>query len=396
MEAVWFSEIEKFPNAVLTHHWPNVANLGDMCTLPDMVKYGLIEAPDILVGGTPCQAFSVAGLRKGLEDERGQLTLKYVELLDEIDKKRPNDECVAVWENVPGVLSSKDNAFGCFLGALAGEDCELHPSGEKWTKSGSVFGPKRTITWRILDAQYFGVAQRRRRVFVVASARRGFDPAKVLLESEGLRRDIAPCRETGENVTRSANNSIEQGFEAFQHHQWRESNLMNTLTANMKRGVCGDTPLVVRPIHDKTTRYEGQTGIGSGNGLGIGKENDPMFTLTTGDKHAVHSVEWPAKIAATLNASFGDKQGLEDQHALNGVSWFVPTTSTVRRLTPKECERLQGFPDNHTQIPYRNKSIEYCPDGPRYKAIGNSKAVPVIRWVGERILKQLNKGEPTK
>lgn len=125
MRPAWFAEVEAFPSAVLAHHWPDVPNLGDMCNLPYLVSTGIIDAPDILVGGTPCQAFSVLGLRKGLEDERGQLTLKFVELANEIDKKRKGNECVTVWENVPGVLSSKDNAFGCFLGALAGEECKL-------------------------------------------------------------------------------------------------------------------------------------------------------------------------------------------------------------------------------------------------------------------------------
>lgn len=128
----WFSEIEPFPSAVLAHHWPNVANLGDMTALAEMVKSGGIDAPSILVGGTPCQAFSVAGARKGLADERGVLTIKYVELADAIDDKRQQKgqgESIIVWENVPGVLSSKDNAFGAFLGLLSGEECELVPPG---------------------------------------------------------------------------------------------------------------------------------------------------------------------------------------------------------------------------------------------------------------------------
>lgn len=141
---VWFAEIEPFPSAVLAHHWPRVANLGDMCRLPVLITAGLIAAPDILVGGTPCQAFSVAGMRGGLEDERGQLTIKYVEVANAIDKRRPRGkECVIVWENVPGVLSSKDNAFGCFLATLVGENDELKPPGKRWSNAGIVFGPQR-------------------------------------------------------------------------------------------------------------------------------------------------------------------------------------------------------------------------------------------------------------
>lgn len=200
----WFAEIEPFPSAVLAHHYPAVPNLGDMTTIAARVAAGEVEAPDVLVGGTPCQAFSVAGLRGGLSDARGQLTLSYVELANAIDAARAvrgDAPAILVWENVPGVLSSKDNAFGCFLGALAGEDCELKPPGRRWSDAGCVFGPQRAVAWRILDAQYLELAQRRRRVFVVASARDGFDPASVLFEFEGLRRDSPPSREPGQSVT---------------------------------------------------------------------------------------------------------------------------------------------------------------------------------------------------
>ena len=198
MRATWFAEIEAFPSAVLAHHYPGTPNLGDMTKLGAQVLAGKIAAPDILIGGTPCQAFSVAGMREGLADPRGALTIKYVELADAIDYVRTSQRkppCIIVWENVPGVLSDKGNAFGCFLGALAGEDCELQPSGKKWPDAGCVYGPKRTIAWRVLDAQYFGLAQRRRRVFVVASARDGFDPVEILFERESTRRDSPPRRE---------------------------------------------------------------------------------------------------------------------------------------------------------------------------------------------------------
>ncbi|MDF5791321.1 DNA cytosine methyltransferase, partial [Pseudomonas syringae] len=204
MEPVWFAEIEPFPSAVLAHHYPRTPNLGDMTRLASQVLAGKIDAPDVLVGGTPCQAFSVAGMRQGMLDPRGALTIKYVELADAVDHVRTSrnqPESIIVWENVPGVLSDKGNAFGCFLGALAGEDCELQPPGKRWQDAGCVYGPKRTIAWRILDAQYFGLAQRRRRVFVVASAREGFDPTAVLFERESLRRDNPPSRESRQDVT---------------------------------------------------------------------------------------------------------------------------------------------------------------------------------------------------
>lgn len=186
----WFAEIEPFPCAVLAHHYPGVPNLGDMTQIAAQVLDGTAPAPDILVGGTPCQSFSLAGGRLGLADPRGALTLSYVELADAIDKIR-RQACrppvTLVWENVPGVLSDRSNAFGCLLGALAGEGRALEPPGQKWTHAGCVSGPLRRIAWRVLDAQYFGLAQRRRRVFLVASGPDGLDPAAVLFESEGVR-----------------------------------------------------------------------------------------------------------------------------------------------------------------------------------------------------------------
>ncbi|MFS2091742.1 DNA cytosine methyltransferase [Pseudomonas sp. Pseusp11] len=291
MRAAWFAEIEPFPSAVLAHHYPNTPNLGDMTKLGAQVLVGKIPAPDILVGGTPCQAFSVAGMRQGLTDPRGALTIKYVELADATDyvrASRGEPASVVVWENVPGVLSDKGNAFGCFLGALAGEDCELQPSGKKWPDAGCVYGPKRTIAWRILDAQYFGLAQRRRRVFVVASARNGFDPTEVLFEREGTRRDSPPRRE-------------------------EKSALHPTLTAK---------------------------GAGA----------------------------------------------LDDREA-----YVLEEAKGIRRTSVTEWERCQGFPDDFTLIRWRGKPASECPDGPRYKAIGNSKAVPVVRWVGMGIQKALMK-----
>jgi site-specific DNA-cytosine methylase len=202
-KAAWLSEIEPFPSAVLAHHYPDVPNLGDMTALPERIQSGEIEAPDVFCGGTPCQAFSVAGLRNSLDDARGNLSLTFVGIANAIDHVRSvrgESASIVFWENVPGVLSTKDNAFGCFLGALAGEDDPIIPPGEKWTNAGCVYGPQRTVAWRVLDAQYFGVAQRRRRVFVVASARNDFDPAAVLFEFDSVRRDSAPSREAREGI----------------------------------------------------------------------------------------------------------------------------------------------------------------------------------------------------
>lgn len=212
-----FAEIEAFPCAVLKHHFPKVPNVGDMTKFDEWLALGVdVAESDALVGGTPCQAFSWAGLRKSLKDARGNLSLIYIKLLDYIDEKR-NDvgrpPAICLWENVPGVLSTKDNAFGCFLGGLAGSDGPLEPPDPErgWEDAGYVHGPKRSIAWRCLDAQYLGLAQRRHRVFVVASAREGFDPGAVLFESEGVRRDTPPSRETGERVTGTITKSALDG-----------------------------------------------------------------------------------------------------------------------------------------------------------------------------------------
>jgi DNA (cytosine-5)-methyltransferase 1 len=310
-----------------------------------------------LVGGTPCQSFSVAGLRKGLDDPRGNLALTYVGILD---KFRPK---WCVWENVPGVLSSnKGRDFGAFLGALV----EL---GYGWS-------------YRVLDAQNFGVAQRRRRVFVVGCLGGWESAAKVLFESESL----------------SGNNSQSRG---------KGKDIANCLTKS--------------------------------------PSSHSSYNPARGEENAI-IVKWPADKASTLNASFGDKLGLENQHINSGAPLFVQsvyenhgtdsrvkeisisptvtarwgtggnnvplaqnytfpadmnfpcsftpnisntlvrhgtmsvsTNMAVRRLTEVEYERLQGFPDNYTNIK------ENCPSGARYKALGNSMAVPVMRWIGERI-----------
>ncbi len=204
-KAAWFAEIEPFPCAVLAHHYPSVPNYGDMTRLPERILSGEIEAPDMLCGGTPCQAFSVAGQRKSLDDNRGNLSLVFCEVADAIDTVRHVrglNSAIIFWENVPGVLNTKDNAFGCFLGELIGADAPLSSGANgKWPSVGYVAGPKRQAAWRVLDAQYFGVPQRRRRVFVIASARDDFDPSEVLFEPTGMPRNSESCGAQGQGTT---------------------------------------------------------------------------------------------------------------------------------------------------------------------------------------------------
>ena len=548
-EAAWLSEIEPFPSAVLAHHYPDVPNLGDMTTLPERILSGEVEAPDLFCGGTPCQAFSVAGLRNSLDDARGNLSLTFVGIANAIDHVRSvrrDAPGIIFWENVPGVLSTKDNAFGCFLGALAGEDEPIIPSGEKWTNAGCVYGPQRAVAWRVLDAQYFGVAQRRRRVFVVASARADFDPAAVLFEFNGVRRDTAPSRETGQSITgcldARANRSVgvqdaSAGFvrpvtthrmvafgeysddgtaSAMKARDYKdatdlvaqtfstpaighivEDDVASTMTKNTGGG--GETqnpafvaqpvayttklhnttsnqagkfyeeystsldansppPAVFQPIstqdvrpvekaqngkgwNDDGTAYTVDTHATQGVAQPIvfdttnitSPENgsnpqpgDPCFTLakgqhpplltqpvafqqTAGCLTAAYGTKWNGNASATNGSLFAAQPYIggvdyeNNAHTMDqptgpllkgsptGGGRPLPAIATamqVRRLTPVECERLQGFPDNYTNIPWRKKPD--APDGPRYKALGNSWAVPNVRWIGKRIQEALN------
>lgn len=473
MRPAWFSEIEPFPCAVLAERWPEVPNLGDMTKIAASVAANEVAAPDLLVGGTPCQAFSIAGLRNGLEDERGQLTLSYVELANAIDDKRRErgeKEAIIVWENVPGVFSSKDNAFGCFLAGLAGESSELQPAGGKWTHAGCVSGPERTIAWRVLDAQFFGVAQRRKRVFVVASARKDFDPAEVLFEFESVRRDTPPRREPQTAVTADAGSGAEGGSHGDNpdnpHPTLNQSNNIGGIGASnqeifAQRGAgivgayrmtafgeySGDgtastvkardykdaTDLAVTysdvsrtllsksndsmaedletyAIHgtqDPDTSHELAHTLGRNHGQenaciafsykdnGADATTDLSPTLRAGNHDTSHANGGqPPAIAIARNTigrtpeNGGNGTGFAEEvgYTLTGTDLHgVAVGMRVRRLTPVECERLQGFPDNHTLISWRGKDAADCPDGPRYKAIGNSMAVPVMRWIGERI-----------
>jgi DNA (cytosine-5)-methyltransferase 1 len=501
---VAFSEIEPFPSAVLKHHWPKVPNLGDMSKYEQWnIQSGSV---DLLVGGTPCQSFSVAGLRQGLKDPRGNLMLTYLAIAERLKPRW------LVWENVPGVLSSNGGKdFGSFLGALG----EL---GYEWA-------------YRVLDAQWFGVAQRRRRVFVVAHLGEGNLAAKVLFESESVRRDTPPSREARQGVAADVEGSFDAGcvgaidtecgggkltnqtvmaghiFPSYWNDQTQPH---DTLLARDYKGVgnqdltSGRLLVPAIPIHDQATRFSGKRGDkqdGKGNGLGVGKPGDPCPTLTKGDKHAIafsfdslssnsmksknpisgcnqvdlarsldtsrgldptcnqggmavlyenhpndsrvtgpHDVapscvsrygtgggnvplvqeaiafepgiatregsesRFVKELSPTLRKEMGDNQVAVAvdvyNQAIDGNTAATLTSAcggtntsgpkamqsmAVRRLSPRECERLQGFNDDHTLIPWRNKPADQCPDGPRYKALGNSMAVPCMAWIGKRI-----------
>ena len=334
-EAVAYAEIEKFPAALLAHHYPNVPNLGDF-TKVDWRIYR--EAVDLVVAGTPCQDFSVAGLRAGLAGARGNLTLKFLRVLDEA---RPR---WVVWENVPGVLSvDGGRAFGAFLGGLA--------------QLGYGFA------YRILDAQYFGVAQRRRRVFVVGYLGDWRAAAAVLFEREGMRRDSAPSREAGQGVAADVASCLRRGSTNPASH----GKLNGSDRVDLVACFGGGNPGV---LDVATTR----SASGSASGRMDFESETFAVSVALRGREGGGTAELGDDKAHALRASGG---GGDKPHVLSAMQ--------VRRLTPRECERLQGFPDDYTQIPWRNKPAEECPDGPRYKALGNSMAVPCMAWIGKRI-----------
>jgi len=436
-----FSEIEPFPSAVLAHRFPNVPNVGDMTKYKE---WNLNDSIDLLVGGTPCQSFSVAGLRKGLEDPRGNLMLTYVGILD---KFRPK---WCVWENVPGVLSSNGGRdFGAFLGALV----ELG------------YG----FAYRVLDAQHFGVPQRRRRVFVVGCLGDWASPAKVLFEPESLLGNSKTSRSKKQNssATSTSSTEINGGADRIAHaistktrHDPTTNTLIpcppdgkDTIGTLMARDYKGfgnqdmkdGRGLIVYENHPTDSRVKemgsvcttvtarwgtgggnvpfalaentiGRQPMNGGNGNGF-TEGGPMYTLNATGVHGVaygfepgiakrdgNPNRFVEDKTPTLRAHMGDNQ-TATAYAVDvynqAVDGDVAATLTqacggtntsgpklmqnmaVRRLTPIECERLQGFPDNHTNIPWRKKNES--PDGPRYKAMGNSMAVPVMHWIGQQI-----------
>ncbi|HHA1396868.1 TPA: Dam family site-specific DNA-(adenine-N6)-methyltransferase [Enterobacter hormaechei subsp. xiangfangensis] len=316
---VWFSEIDDFPSNVLAERWPDVPNVGDMTAIAARILSREIPAPDILVAGTPCQAFALCGKRESLADPRGQLTLALVNIANAIDEIRKADgypPCLIVWENVPGVFNLKDNAYGHFLAALSGESAALIPGERpdfgansrywrwdkknsqhipKWAGAGGAYGQQRGISWRTLDAQFFGVPQQRRRVFVIASARNDIDTGALLFESEVGSRTNPPDYGRSAGRAKSADGCTLYRFRRTDNYV--EDTVTSTLAARDS------------------------------------KERRELIVMDDG---------------------------------------------RVRTLSALEYERLQGFPDDYTNIPGAT-------DGKRFKAIGNSMAVPVMHWIGQRI-----------
>lgn len=511
-EPIAFAENNKQASRNLSHHWPKVPNLGDMTAIDG----GQWAEAAMVIGGTPCQAWSNAGRRQSLKDARANLAFSYVEICHAIQaarKREGRSDLVALWENVPGVLSTKDNAFGCFLSGLVGGDTAIRSPMEcgRFPGVGMVSGPLARAAWRVFDAQYFGLPQRRERVFVVVCFGTRNDPAKILFEPAGLRRHPPSRRKPGENapegVARSpGSNRIPEvshalnassggdsgkgahertfiaeeitgalsadshpgsysGQDAYQGKLVPE--LAWALQARDAKGTDSDTKdghLIVEPIPIlEAGARTGRAGFEGKDGLGVGEPGDPMFTLQSSKQHALlafgakgygqdvmedispavramNSVDAnpngggqiavafkpgyftrgkdgaPDEITPPLcaDADKGDQDPVVFQSriarngrgqpeaicpALNGsdagaTSDMRPLVAfpggepeyRVRRLLPVECERLQGFPDGHTAVPDGNRPMA---DSARYRQLGNSMPVPVIQWIGRRIMAEV-------
>lgn len=348
-EAMAFCEIEPFPCAVLEHRFPSVPNLGDVSLVDWKEFVNERGRPDVVVGGSPCQAFSVAGKRLGIDDPRGRLMLEFVRAVRELGPRW------VLWENVPGVLSQDEGrAFGTLLGEL--EDCGL------------------SLAWRVLDAQFFGVAQRRRRVFLVANSGTGGGAAQVLVERGCMFGDSLASKEKRQELAEAA--GIDARCAGFKFHQGAgaggigcEVEVSPTLTADWHQPA----------VYGLSGNVIGREEANGGNQTGYcDPDENGYYTLTATDRHGIVCIADDAANAAVDIDLCGTLK-------CGGSPPTVALEAGARRLTPRECERLQGFPDDWTLVPYRGRPASECPDGPRYKAVGNSMAVPVMRWIGERI-----------
>lgn len=426
------AEVDPFACAVIKERRPNLANLGDV-TAADFVERAKKFGPiDLLVAGSPCQAFSVAGLRKSLDDVRGKLTLRFVEIVNAIDPR------FVLWENVPGVFSSHDNPFGCMLAGLVGADAPLVPTekcGKRWTDSGIAHGPRRTAAWVVRDAQHHGVPQRRRRIFVLAG--RAGDrphPGAVFFIAQSLQGNSAKGQEAGQAV--AALTSAGVGTCGADDNQAQAGHLgCEEIAATLKGGSgergwsCDDgAPLVASTgnvshclnaggMHridyetetlvthslrgDGVDASEDGTGRGiplvapvfNNTGQGWWSENEVCQAARAGNGKsggesrnssllAIPILEAGARTGKStddIRAGIGvGKPGDSNVASLRGSSRSY--VAAVRRLTPTEVERLQGLPDGWTLVTYRGK---LAADGPRYRAVGNGMAVPVVREIGE-------------
>jgi len=434
-EAAWFSEIEPFPRAVLARHYPGVPCLGDFTAIRPrwLRRVGLADTVDVLIGGTPCQSFSVAGQRAGLDDARGHLAIEFFKLARRLRARW------VVWENVPGVHSSWSDDAEVTTADTPDGWGDFEQSADFTSLLDIVAQCGYSCAWRILDAQYFGVPQRRRRVFLVGYF--GDDwrpPVAVLFERDSLRGDFTPGGAAGEDVAGSLTHGAGGGrydkqpmtSYALNSRQTRQDGTVETLiSAPLTGSPYADNEAQESRLICHTLRAEGFDASEDGTGRGcpivpiafecksteVIADNDLSPTLRSMSHREGHANGGgqvavcfesrfsrngrgaPSEIVPPLKAQSGEsgkgdgapliagaitKSLGEGGYAPDKINNYIPQIMSVRRLTPRECERLQGFPDDYTLIRYRGKPAA---DGPRYRALGNSMAVPVIRWLGARI-----------
>ena len=389
-EPLAFSEIDAFPCAVLAERFPGVPNLGDITKIDWKKAVKSYGKPDVVVGGSPCQSFSVAGTRTGLDGASG-LMWEYVRCIREVMPRW------LLWENVPGALSSSHGEdFRCLLEAL--DACG--------------YG----LAWRVLDSQFFGLAQRRERLFVVGRLGDVEGPCEVLFEPESLSWDTPTSREKRKELAAGAGGGAAcAGFCASNTAGAGSIGYQEEVSPTLRGGGSGTN--MTPAVYQIAGNIIGREDKNGGHQLGVvDPDEHGAFTLNTADRHAVvmcmtdtqpHAMvdgEVCGALSATMQKDppvVGFAANQRGEVRLQGgdgtVVGAIPASQSgkqvqgitdgyaVRRLTPRECERLQGFPDDWTKVPYRGKTADECPDTPRYKAIGNSMAVPVMRWIGERI-----------
>lgn len=360
------AEIEPFPAAVLAHHYPGVPNLGDVTAIAD-AQIAALGSIDLVVGGSPCQDLSVAGKRAGLAGERSSLFHEQVRIFH-----AARTFCGArflLWENVPGAFSSHGGRdFGIVVGSMAG--CELGVPRGGWGTCGAAIGSHGLVEWRVLDAQYVrveshprAVPQRRRRVFALLDTGDWRDRPPILLEPEGLRGHPAPRREAGQGSAAKSLCCSDGGIDRKDHG-----------------ADAGEIAPTLRSME-----FEGSHANGGGQvAIAFHNRQDPdvsgSVTHPLGAKDNGLGLAFDAYNQSASDVTHTLRKGWG-----SAADDSIPQTITamqVRRLTPRECERLQGFPDDYTLVPVRGKPAA---DGPRYRALGNSMAVPVMRFIADRI-----------
>ena len=438
-ECAGVAEIDPFACAVLAHRHPHVPNLGDISKVTEM-QVAALGHIDLVVFGSPCQDLSCAGKQKGLSGERSGLFFPAIDIISWC--RIWCGTRFALWENVPGAFSSSAGRdFAAVVGALAGlAGTSVPPKG--WGTEGCAVGTEAMVEWSTLDAQWFGVAQRRRRVFALADFGDWTRRQPILLEPQGLRGDSAPRREAGQTAPTIPARSTAGGGLGTDFDCDGGTSCVATGQAGAEIGAdmaptlnCNhEAPYVAHTLRgegfdaseDGTGRgtplvpvaYGIRTANTSSNGWGIQEEcthtldcaqgvavaqpvafhptQDPISS-TDGSTHALGcgsiGVQARVAVAVALRGREGGataELGDEVQNCLRASSGggdkpHVLTAMRIRRITPLEAERLMGFPDNYTAIPWRGKPADQCPDGPRYRALGNSWAVNCARWIGERI-----------